>query len=168
MKSYRTYETYYDQRKVSNYFLFLMLQSLLEWHGKLRMHLRSASTYRFRKSLWHWGFITACNKSTRRYKKYKKVQESLLLTAYCLLFFLFSIFNLSTRRYYPNESAGEWLTSYKNLVTYLQETGGPYRTIYVTPDLGRPYVYFLFIINMILKNIFRKLKRRKDRDVFGF
>ena len=128
--------------------------------------LRSASTLPVPQIIVALGFIAAVIKVQEGTKKYKKVQESLLLTAYCLLFFSLFHFQFVYWRYYPNEWAGEWLTSYKNLVTYLQETGGPYRTIYVTPDLGRPYVYFLFIINMIPKNIFRKLKPEEGPGMY--
>ncbi|MEK9171509.1 MAG: phospholipid carrier-dependent glycosyltransferase [Patescibacteria group bacterium] len=131
--------------------------------------LRSASTLPVPQIIAALGFITAVIKVQEGTKKYKKVQESLLLTAYCLLFFSFFHFQFVYWRYYPNEWAGEWLTSYKNLVTYLQETGGPYRTIYVTPDLGRPYVYFLFYNKYDPQKYIQEAKAGgRTGDVFGF
>lgn len=95
-----------------------------------------------------------------------KFQISIIV---CLLLTSLLHFQFVYWRYYPNEWAGEWLTSYKNLVSYLKEAGGPYRTIYVTPDLGRPYVYFLFYNQYDPQKYIQEAKGGgRTGDVFGF
>lgn len=71
--------------------------------------------------------------------------KKFLLFAFCFMLissignFLFIYY-----RYYPYEQAGEWLTSYPRLVRYIQSIKKDRQLVYVTPDLGRPYIYFLF------------------------
>ncbi len=131
--------------------------------------LRSASTLPVPQIIAALGFVTAVAKVQESTKRYKKVQKGLLFTVYCLLFASLLHFQFVYWRYYPNEWAGEWLTSYKNLVSYLRETGNSYRTIYVTPDLGRPYVYFLFYNQYDPKKYIQEAKDGgRTGDVFGF
>jgi 4-amino-4-deoxy-L-arabinose transferase-like glycosyltransferase len=131
--------------------------------------LRSASTLPIPQIIVALGFATAITAVQESTKKYKKIQEGLLFTVYFLLFTSFLHFQFIYWRYYPNEWAGEWLTSYKNLVLYLRQTGDPYRTIYVTPDLGRPYVYFLFYDQYDPKKYIQEAKDGgRTGDVFGF
>jgi len=55
------------------------------------------------------------------------------------------------------------------LVSYLKETSSSYRTIYVTPDLGRPYIYFLFYNKYDPRRYIQEAKDGgRSGDVFGF
>jgi 4-amino-4-deoxy-L-arabinose transferase-like glycosyltransferase len=132
--------------------------------------LRSASTLPVPQIIVALGFAAAVAKVQEGTRKYKKVQKGLLLAVFCFLFLVsFFHFQFIYWRYYPNEWAGEWLTSYKNLVSYLRETDNSYRTIYVTPDLGRPYVYFLFYNQYDPKKYIQEAKDGgRTGDVFGF
>ncbi|MBI5357005.1 phospholipid carrier-dependent glycosyltransferase [Candidatus Collierbacteria bacterium] len=134
--------------------------------------LRSASTLPVPQIIIALGLMKLLSlrgdpiKSGRR----SNLISKLLLTSYFLLLtFSLLYFQFIYWRYYQNEWAGEWLTSYKNLISYLRETGGPYRTIYVTSDLGRPYVYFLFYNQYDPKKYIQEAKDGgRTGDVFGF
>ena len=131
--------------------------------------LRSASTLPVPQIIVALGFVAAVVKIQESTKKYKKVQKCLLFTLYFLLFTSILHFQFVYWRYYPKEWAGEWLTSYKSLVLYLRQTGDPYRRIYITPDLGRPYVYFLFYNQYDPKKYIQEAKDGgRTGDVFGF
>lgn len=68
-----------------------------------------------------------------------------LLFAFCFLLFLsLAHFQFIYYRYYPYEWAQEWMTSYPRLVRYVRSIRQPNQIAYITPDLGRPYIYFLF------------------------
>ena len=76
-----------------------------------------------------------------------KIDKRILFTVYCLLFTASLVyFQIIYYRYYPQEYAGEWLTSYPRLVNFLNtsEAAINAKKITVTSDLGRPYIYFLF------------------------
>lgn len=67
------------------------------------------------------------------------------LASYSLLLTLsLAYFQLVYYRYYPYEWAQEWMTSYPRLVRYVRSMRQPNQIVYITPDLGRPYIYFLF------------------------
>lgn len=131
--------------------------------------LRSASTLPVPQIIVALGFVTAVTKVWGGAPARSVRQKSLLFTIYGLLFFSLLHFQFVYWRYYPNEWAGEWLTSYKNLILYLKETDGPYRTIYVTPDLGRPYIYFLFYTKYDPAIYIKEAKEGgRTGDIFGF
>jgi 4-amino-4-deoxy-L-arabinose transferase-like glycosyltransferase len=72
-------------------------------------------------------------------------------------------------RYYPKEWAGVWLTAYKPLVQYIKQEEKNFKTIYVTPDLGRPYIYFLFYGDYSPENYIQEAKAGgRTGDAFGF
>lgn len=94
-----------------------------------------------------------------------------------ILLFLFGFMFLASLLYYqfiywrnyPREWAGEWLTGYKPLVKYISEIQNKYQTVYVTPDLGRPYVYFLFYNQFDPKKYIDEAKSGgRTGDAFGF
>jgi len=65
------------------------------------------------------------------------------------LFFLFLIFNFlyflhNYINHYSREFSSEWQYGYKEAVEFIEENKDDYDTIYVTTELGRPYIYFLF------------------------
>jgi len=126
--------------------------------------LRSASTLPVPQIIVALGIMKLVKKFQISNFKFQIFAISCFLFLASLLHFQFVYW-----RYYPNEWAGEWLTSYKNLVLYLRQTGDPYRTIYVTPDLGRPYVYFLFYNQYDPKKYIQEAKDGgRTGDMFGF
>lgn len=70
--------------------------------------------------------------------------KSLLLASCFLLFLSLAHFQFIYYRYYSYEWAQEWMTSYPRLVRYVRSIRQPNQIAYITPDLGRPYIYFLF------------------------
>lgn len=86
-------------------------------------------------------------------------------------FFLFLIFNILyyLHGYYVHYSKGysrEWQYGYKDSIAYVEKIKDKYDQIYVTMDLGRPYIYYLFYTKTE-PSYFRKTAKVK-RDVFGF
>ncbi len=98
-------------------------------------------------------------------KKYRK----LLLFVTCSLFLVsFLFFQTMYYRYFPTEYTGEWLTSYSKLVQYLMglPEAQTAKVITVIPDLGRPYIYFLFYNQYDPQKYAREVDR--TGDAFGF
>jgi len=151
-------------------FLWFLLAAVPAGLARETPHaLRSASTLPVPQIIVTLGMIAVANKVQESTRKYKKVKERLVFTLCSLLFISFFHFQFVYWRYYPNEWAGEWLTSYKSLVLYLKQTDNSYRTIYVTPDLGRPYIYFLFYNQYDPKKYIQEAKDGgRTGDVFGF
>jgi len=86
-----------------------------------------------------------------------------------LLFVSLGYFQIIYWRYYPKEWASEWLTGYKPLTQYLKQHDINASAIYVTPDLGRPYVYFLFYQNYPPDQYILDAKQGgRIGDAFGF
>lgn len=87
------------------------------------------------------------------------------------LLFLFLIFNFLyyIRGYYvhyPYEFSGEWQYGYKDSIEFVKSVENNYDKIYITSDLGRPYIYYLFYLK-IDPRVFRETAVIK-RSVFGF
>lgn len=87
------------------------------------------------------------------------------------LIFLFLALNVFyyTRGYhahYPREFSGEWQYGYKELVTYLKTVEKNYDQIYMTTELGRPYIYYLFYTKM--QPDFFRTNSVVKRSTFGF
>lgn len=83
----------------------------------------------------------------------------------------FSFFNILYYLYgyyvhYPYIYSREWQYGYKESIDYVQRIKNKYNNIYVTMNLGRPYIYYLFYTKTN-PNDFRKTAEIK-RDVFGF
>lgn len=68
--------------------------------------------------------------------------------------------------YYAKEYSGEWQHGYKESVSFVNKEYGKYNGFYITEDLGRPYIYYLFYGN------FEPTKFRQNsivkREVLGF
>ncbi|MBI5732478.1 hypothetical protein HY967_00770, partial [Candidatus Jorgensenbacteria bacterium] len=78
-------------------------------------------------------------------------------------------FQLIYYRYYPYEWSQEWLTSYPRLVRYVESIRRPNQVVYVTPDLGRPYIYFLFYTGYSPKQYIEDARAGgRTGDAFGF
>lgn len=68
--------------------------------------------------------------------------------------------------HYPHEFSGEWQYGYKDSIEYVKSVESKYDNIYITGDLGRPYIYYLFYTKTD-PSIFRENSIVR-RDVFGF
>lgn len=67
---------------------------------------------------------------------------------------------------YPYEFSSEWQYGYKESIVYAASVEKKYDEIYVTSNLGRPYIYYLFY-NQVDPAFFRKTAKIA-RDPFGF
>lgn len=90
-----------------------------------------------------------------------------------LVIFVFGILLIQSAYYlhgyythYPLEFSGEWQYGYKESISYVKSVEKNYSDIYITQELGRPYVYYLFYLN-IQPSEFRN-DSIVTRDVFGF
>lgn len=78
-----------------------------------------------------------------------------------LLYFLHSYYYT-----YPREFSSEWQYGYKSAISYVNQTQSSYDQVVVTTALGRPYIYFLYYLQ-IPPSYFRQHAVVK-RDTFGF
>lgn len=95
--------------------------------------------------------------------------RSIFIIVSCFLFLAsFLYFQAIYYHYYPKEYTGEWLTSYPKLVDYLHRSPAAEKaqTITVVPDLGRPYIYFLFYNQYDPQKYAKEVDR--TGDAFGF
>lgn len=88
-----------------------------------------------------------------------------------LILSLFLIFNFlyyyhGYYAHYKREFAGEWQYGYKDSIEYVKSVQGRLDKIYITSDLGRPYIYYLFYTKTDPR-IFRE-NSTVSRDAFGF
>lgn len=84
------------------------------------------------------------------------------------LFYFLNVFYYLYGYYshYAREYSGEWQYGYKEALNIAGQNEDKYSSIYVTTDLGRPYIYYLFY-NKIDPEEFRRSSDVK-RDAFGF
>lgn len=68
--------------------------------------------------------------------------------------------------HYPRNWGGQWQFGYKEMVKYVYQNEHKYDYIFITPALGRPYIYFAFYNNYRLDNFLKD--RVASRDWFGF
>ena len=98
----------------------------------------------------------------------KKMKHFKMLVAF-LGFLLFANFFYFFRNYYvhyPYEFSGEWQYGYKDSIEYVKSVRNSYDKVYITNELGRPYIYYLFYTKTD-PSIFRE-RSSVRRDVFGF
>lgn len=106
----------------------------------------------------------------KKYKTYSKLFaiSYLPLAIIYSLFTLFNIVNFVQNYFihYAKEYSREWQYGYKDAVLYMNEVDKKYSGIYLTQELGRPYIYTLFY-----KSYSPELFRRDadiQRSPFGF
>lgn len=96
-------------------------------------------------------------------KKYQRIFASLLslIIGLTFVYFLHVYFVL-----YPWEFSGDWQYGYKDSIAYVKSNQKDYEHVVVTDSLGRPYIYYLFFLQ-VPPSEFRKTAIIK-RDAFGF
>lgn len=102
--------------------------------------------------------------------KYRVMQVRLRYITYCLfggiVVFSFLYFIHSYFVTYPTIYAREWQYGYKQAFKYAKSVRQNYDKVYVTEDLGRPYIYALFYEQIQPSDFMRSSKTR--REVAGF
>lgn len=80
-----------------------------------------------------------------REKVKRKLYVHLAVTSFLIVAFLtFTYFLHTYLVHYPVVYAQEWQYGYKEAVSYAESVKSKYKHIYMTQDLGRPYIYVLF------------------------
>jgi 4-amino-4-deoxy-L-arabinose transferase-like glycosyltransferase len=90
--------------------------------------------------------------------------------AYCL-FLVFALYVVSYYFedyfvHYPKAYSSEWQYGYKDAIAYIDQVEKNYNKIYLTKELGRPYMYMLFY-KQYDPTAFRK-EAEIERNAFGF
>ncbi|MBU4098553.1 hypothetical protein KJ980_02780, partial [Patescibacteria group bacterium] len=88
-----------------------------------------------------------------------------------ICYLLFAIFNVAYYMedyytHYPKAYSREWQYGYKDAISYIEEVEKKYSKIYLTKELGRPYIYTLFY-KKYDPQLFRK-EAVIQRDSYGF
>lgn len=107
----------------------------------------------------------------QEYKKVLRKNFNISIKALPIIFFILYTFSVAYFlhgyfNHYPYEYSGEWQYGYKQSIDYVKQTQNQYSKIYITTDLGRPYIYYLFYLKTV-PDIFRSTAD-VHRDAFGF
>jgi 4-amino-4-deoxy-L-arabinose transferase-like glycosyltransferase len=84
-----------------------------------------------------------------------------LLVVFSFIYYLNGYYN-----YYPREFSQEWQYGYKEAVNFVNENYSQYDHVYVTEELGRPYIYVLFYAHYV-PEMFRS-EAVVAREALGF
>lgn len=76
--------------------------------------------------------------------KNKKLLFSLISIVVIICMSVFIYFTHTYFVHYPKTYAGEWQYGYKEAIQFSESQKSKYEKIYITEDLGRPYIYVLF------------------------
>jgi len=68
--------------------------------------------------------------------------------------------------HYPREYSSEWQYGYKESIAYVKQVQDKYDQIVITNQLGRPYIYYLFYLQ--IPPAFFREHAVVHRDAFGF
>ena len=99
-------------------------------------------------------------------KRYGKFFKAAIIFVGILLFANLFYFFRNYIVHYPYEFSGEWQYGYKDSIRYVKSVEENFDNIYITSDMGRPYIYYLFHTKTDPR-IFRKDSAIR-RDAFGF
>ncbi|MBI5123521.1 glycosyltransferase family 39 protein [Candidatus Roizmanbacteria bacterium] len=102
---------------------------------------------------------------------YLFLNKNKIFKSLAVLYLLFAVFNVTYFLedylvHYPKDYSREWQYGYKNAVIYMNQVGNNYKKIYLSSELGRPYIYTLFY-KKYDPALFRK-DADIERDAFGF
>jgi len=94
-----------------------------------------------------------------------------IFTFICAIFGIIYLLNMSyfLHGYYGHyawQYSGEWQYGYKDSITFVRNNEQQFDKIFVTDALGRPYIYYLFYLQ-VPPETFRK-NAKIERDSFGF
>lgn len=109
-----------------------------------------------------YGFSQFLFMAKKKVKHFRVVVAVLGLLLFANFFYFFRNYNV----HYPYIYSGEWQYGYKDSIEYVKSVEDKYEQIFVTTELGRPYIYYLFYTKTD-PNTFRKSNVVK-RDAFGF
>lgn len=101
-------------------------------------------------------------------KTLKKFYVSRIMVVFFVLIVCgnFTYFLHSYFVHYANEFSGEWQYGYKESVAYVEGVKNDYKNIYISEELGRPYIYYLFYTKYPPAEFARNA--RIFRETYGF
>lgn len=99
-------------------------------------------------------------------KNHKKLFKTAVFILGLLLFSNFFYFFRNYNTHYSYIFSGEWQYGYKDSIGYVKSVEENFDNIYITSDMGRPYIYYLFYTKTDPR-IFRE-NSIVERDAFGF
>lgn len=115
-----------------------------------------------------YGLVYFMSKISSIKYQIAKIQIKYFIFVLCILFLIFNLLYYLHGYYahYPREYSGEWQYGYKESIAYVKNVEDDYSRIYITEELGRPYIYYLFYTE-INPSIFRT-NSDITREVLGF
>jgi 4-amino-4-deoxy-L-arabinose transferase-like glycosyltransferase len=102
----------------------------------------------------------------RRIQCCKQIRLAIITLISLSLFLNVAYYLHGYLNHYAVEFSGEWQYGYKESIGYVKSVQGNYDNIYITSELGRPYIYYLFYTKTN-PDIFRRDSVIR-RDAFGF
>lgn len=127
--------------------------------------LRTEATLPMFQVVVAYGFINSFIKSKSLISQIW-LRNLLLFVIVGLLCINISFFTHHYFIHYPREFSKEWQYGYKDAIAYVEKVKHSYQQVYITSNLGRPYIYYLFYTKL-LPSEYRKTAKI-DRDFFGF
>lgn len=126
---------------------------------------------RIETTLPTFQILTAVGVSTAILFLKNKKWRFLLTPGISIVVFLILCFNFlyyihGYYTHYKTEYSGEWQYGYKDSIAYVKDNQKQYDEVWITDELGRPYIYYLFYLQ-IPPTVFRQQVDVK-RDAFGF
>lgn len=117
-----------------------------------------------------YGLVVIASGAKQSFRYVRGLPRALYALA-MTLFVLFAMFNVvyfleNYFNHYPKRFSREWQYGYKDAVLYMNQEDKNYSKVYLTKELGRPYVYTLFY-KKYDPALFRK-EANIIRDPFGF
>jgi 4-amino-4-deoxy-L-arabinose transferase-like glycosyltransferase len=100
------------------------------------------------------------------YFRYHKINRYFTVTSIVLLIINFYYFLHIYFIHFPMDWSSAWQYGYKEMVNYVMDNYQKYDQIFVTRELGRPYIYFAFYSNFKLDEYYKKILL--NRDIYGF
>lgn len=96
----------------------------------------------------------------------KRVRAIIVIITFSLLILNGVYYLHGYYTHYATEFSGEWQYGYKESIAYVKSVEKNFSNVYITSDMGRPYIYYLFYTKTDPR-IFRKDSIVR-RDTFGF
>lgn len=98
---------------------------------------------------------------------FRSLRKTSIFLVLCFIFVISFFYYLHNYHiHYPVRWSGEWQYGYKQMVAYVSSVKNNYDQIFVTNELGRPYIYFAFYEKYPLSQFLVEEDAR--RDWFGF
>lgn len=113
-----------------------------------------------------YGFVNGILYLCKRVSGYYFLKQAIVFVVSIMLLLNVLYYLHGYYTHYPREYSGEWQYGYKDSVGFVNSVENNYQQIFITSELGRPYIYYLFY-QKIDPKIFRETAVVK-REELGF